>query len=91
MSRVNSWGALKGDQAVDLAGRTNPQAGFAQIADAFPQTVNALKCKVTMLFIAHQLPRGLQVDEVVQFGAQPRRAAQPAKHMSVIDEEKAKQ
>ena len=63
----------------------------APTAEAFSQTVNALKGKVTMLFIAHHLPRGLQVDEVVQFGAQPRRAAQPAKQMSVIDEEKAKQ
>ena len=38
-------------------------------AAAFAQTVNQLKGKVTMLFIAHNLPRGLQVDEVLQFGA----------------------
>ena len=38
-------------------------------AAAFAQTVNQLKGRVTMLFIAHNLPRGLQVDEVLQFGA----------------------
>ena len=36
----------------------------AQTAERFAQTVNQLKGKVTILFIAHQLPRGLQVDEV---------------------------
>jgi subfamily B ATP-binding cassette protein HlyB/CyaB len=47
-------------------------------AEAFAQTINPLKGKVTMLFIAHNLPRGLQVDEVLQFGAR-----QGAKQMSV--------
>jgi subfamily B ATP-binding cassette protein HlyB/CyaB len=56
-------------------------------AESFAQTVNALKGKVTMLFIAHQLPRGLHVDEVLQFGAAP---PQPRKQMSVVDEDKAK-
>src|SRR6185436_14339735 len=37
----------------------------AQTAERFAQTVNQLKSKVTILFIAHQLPRGLQVDEVL--------------------------
>ena len=37
-------------------------------AESFAQTVNQLKGKVTMLFIAHHLPRGLKVDEVLQFG-----------------------
>jgi subfamily B ATP-binding cassette protein HlyB/CyaB len=36
----------------------------AQTAERLAQTVNQLKGKVTVLFIAHQLPRGLQVDEV---------------------------
>ncbi|MGB7540402.1 MAG: hypothetical protein WBM28_00095 [Burkholderiales bacterium] len=57
-----------------------------------------MKGKVTMLFIAHNLPRGLQVDEVMQFGArQPAKAGQqgssdphPPKQMTVIEEEKAK-
>ena len=53
-------------------------------AESFAQTVNALKGKVTMLFIAHQLPRGLKVDEVLQFGAQA------ATQMSVIEEDKVK-
>jgi len=47
-----------------------------------------LKGKVTLLFIAHQLPRGLKVDEVLQFSAPA--AAQPPTQMSVIEEEKAK-
>ncbi len=37
-------------------------------AESFAQTVNQLKGKVTMLFIAHHLPRGLKIDEVIQFG-----------------------
>jgi subfamily B ATP-binding cassette protein HlyB/CyaB len=35
-----------------------------QTAEQFAKTVNTLKGKVTMLFITHQIPRGLQVDEV---------------------------
>lgn len=43
----------------------------AQTADQFARTVNRLKGKVTMIFIAHQLPRGLQVDDVFQLGPHP--------------------
>ena len=32
--------------------------------------INKLKGKVTMLFITHQIPRGLQVDEVFSFDGQ---------------------
>jgi subfamily B ATP-binding cassette protein HlyB/CyaB len=35
-------------------------------AEQFARTVNRLKGKVTMIFIAHQLPRGLLVDGVVR-------------------------
>ena len=66
-------------------------------AESFAQTINQLKGKVTMLFIAHNLPRGLQVDEVMQFGVRPAAKAgaqgtdpQPPKQMSVVEEEKAK-
>jgi subfamily B ATP-binding cassette protein HlyB/CyaB len=45
-----------------------------QTAESFAATVNSLKGKVTMLFITHQVPGGLQVDEVFRFGNQP---AQP--------------
>lgn len=38
-------------------------------AESFARTVNQLKGKVSMLFIAHQLPKGLRVDEVVRLGA----------------------
>lgn len=32
------------------------------------QTINRLKGQVTMIFITHQVPRGLQVDDVVNMG-----------------------
>lgn len=41
-----------------------------QTAESFAATVNSLKGKVTMLFITHQVPKGLQVDEVFRFGMQ---------------------
>ena len=37
-------------------------------AEFFAMTINKLKGKVTMLFITHQIPRGLQVDEVFSMG-----------------------
>lgn len=37
--------------------------------EQFAQTINQLKGKVTMLFIAHNLPRNLQVDEHFNLGA----------------------
>lgn len=37
-------------------------------AEQFAQTVNRLKEKVTMLFITHHVPRGLQVDEMFELG-----------------------
>jgi subfamily B ATP-binding cassette protein HlyB/CyaB len=51
-----------------------------QTAERFAQTVNRLKGKVTVLFIAHQLPRGLQVDEVFTLNAEK------ATQMRVVDE-----
>lgn len=50
-------------------------------AEHFAKTVNRLKGKVTMLFITHQIPRGLQVDEVFSFGAE-----HSMRKMEVIDE-----
>jgi subfamily B ATP-binding cassette protein HlyB/CyaB len=38
-------------------------------AESFARTVNQLKGKVSMLFITHQLPRSLQVDEIVRIGS----------------------
>ncbi|HKI74360.1 MAG TPA: ATP-binding cassette domain-containing protein, partial [Pseudomonadales bacterium] len=38
-------------------------------AEPFARAVNALKGKVTILFIAHQLPKGLRVDATVRLGA----------------------
>ncbi|KAB2912149.1 MAG: peptidase domain-containing ABC transporter [Dechloromonas sp.] len=41
-------------------------------AEHFARTINKLKGSVTMLFITHQIPRGLMVDEVIELGSQPR-------------------
>jgi subfamily B ATP-binding cassette protein HlyB/CyaB len=40
----------------------------AAAAEQFARTVNQLRGHVTMLFITHQLPRGLQIDSVVTLG-----------------------
>jgi len=40
-------------------------------AEHFAKTINKLKGQVTMLFITHQIPKGLQVDEVFSFGSDP--------------------
>lgn len=41
-----------------------------QTAEHFARTVNQLKGRVSMIFITHQLPKGLLVDEVFRFGQQ---------------------
>lgn len=41
----------------------------AQTAEQFAQTVNRLRGQVTVLFIAHQIPAGLQVDARFDLGA----------------------
>lgn len=46
-------------------------------AEHFAGTVNKLKGKVTMLFITHQLPKALQVDEVLTFGMPEAETSQP--------------
>ncbi len=63
-------------------------------AESFARTVNQLKGKATILYIAHAIPRGLEVDEVLQFGAPaaPRDVNQgipstTARQMSVIEDE----
>jgi subfamily B ATP-binding cassette protein HlyB/CyaB len=40
----------------------------AQTSEHFAKTIDQLKGKVTILFIAHQVPKGLQVDETVIVG-----------------------
>ena len=60
-----------------------PYPGYVldqQTAEHFAQTINRLKGTVTMIFITHQVPKGLQVDEVVNMG-------QHAMHMSLVKEE----
>ncbi|OHC66905.1 MAG: ABC transporter [Rhodocyclales bacterium RIFCSPLOWO2_02_FULL_63_24] len=39
-----------------------------QTAEHFARTINTLKGKVTMIFITHQIPKGLQVDDVIALG-----------------------
>lgn len=48
-------------------------------AEHFAQTINQIKGKVTTIFVTHQVPKGLQVDEVVNMG-------QHAMHMSLVRE-----
>ena len=61
----------------------------APTAESIARTVNQLKGKVTIIFIAHQLPRGLKVDEVVQFTPKAARAEagpQAPTQVSVVEE-----
>ena len=53
-----------------------------QTAEHFARTINKLKGKVTMLFITHQIPRGLQVDEVIELGEKANR------QMGLVEEKK---
>ncbi len=41
----------------------------AETTEHFAQTINQLRGKVGTLFIAHQLPKALVVDDVVRLGA----------------------
>jgi subfamily B ATP-binding cassette protein HlyB/CyaB len=52
-----------------------------QTAEHFAKTINTLKGQVTMLFITHQIPKGLQVDEVLSLDSHPH-----ATHMGVVEE-----
>ena len=54
-----------------------------QTAEHFAKTINRLKGKVTMIFITHQIPRGLAVDEVFSFGAD-----QHTTRMEIIEEDR---
>ncbi|NOT15073.1 MAG: peptidase domain-containing ABC transporter [Methylotenera sp.] len=56
----------------------------AHTAEQFAQTINLLKGKVTILFITHQIPKGLQVDEAILLGKE---SDDPTKHTN--DEELA--
>lgn len=56
-------------------------------AEHFAQTVNRLKGKVTILFITHQLPKGLMVDEAVLLGKETGMNAQPITNSSQVNSE----
>jgi subfamily B ATP-binding cassette protein HlyB/CyaB len=52
----------------------------AETAEHFARTINALRGKVTVLFITHALPHNLRVDEIVQLnkhGARQLHAVSP--------------
>ena len=55
-----------------------------QTAEHLAQTINTLKGQVTMIFITHQIPRGLQVDEVFSFAGDN----QPTTRVEVVGAEK---
>lgn len=40
-------------------------------AEAFAKTINSLRGRVTMLFIAHRVPKALQVDRLLRIGGLP--------------------
>jgi ATP-binding cassette, subfamily B, bacterial HlyB/CyaB len=42
----------------------------AETAEHFAKTINALKGKVTMLFITHAVPRNLRIDEIIHVSKQ---------------------
>ncbi|HYD49270.1 MAG TPA: ATP-binding cassette domain-containing protein, partial [Terriglobales bacterium] len=46
----------------------------ASTAEQFAQTVNKLKGAATIIFIAHQVPQGLKVDQALRFGPAVTRA-----------------
>ncbi|GGI54678.1 peptidase domain-containing ABC transporter [Oxalicibacterium solurbis] len=51
-------------------------------AEQFAQTINALKGKVTMLFITHGLPKGLKVDAVFRLTSKGAQLLAPAPNIS---------
>jgi subfamily B ATP-binding cassette protein HlyB/CyaB len=53
-----------------------------QTAEHFARTINTLKGRVTMIFITHQIPKGLHVDEVVALGEHGTRGTQ----IGIVDE-----
>ncbi len=55
-------------------------------AEQFARTINQLKGKVTMLFITHQLPQGLEVDEVVTLGRDDPNHGSPGATTSPVDQ-----
>ena len=56
-------------------------------AEQFAHTINALRGKVTMLFISHGLPRGLQVDAMFQLTAGGARLLGPAPRSASVGEQ----
>ncbi|MHB1125172.1 MAG: peptidase domain-containing ABC transporter [Ramlibacter sp.] len=54
----------------------------AQTAAAFARTINQLRGKVTIVFIAHQVPRGLHVDETIIIGSPTNVAARTASNVA---------
>jgi subfamily B ATP-binding cassette protein HlyB/CyaB len=49
----------------------------AETSEHFARTINQLKGSTTILFITHQVPRGLAVDTIVRLGDQARSLVEP--------------
>lgn len=58
-------------------------------AEHLARTINQLKGQVSLLFITHNLPKGLQVDGVVQLGAQPGEHERQMGVVNAVPEESA--
>ncbi|MBZ0094472.1 MAG: peptidase domain-containing ABC transporter [Sulfuricella sp.] len=58
----------------------------AHTSEHFAKTINQLKGKATILFIAHQVPKGLQVDETVMVGAAGKTGQHDTEETEVINE-----
>ena len=54
-----------------------------ETAEHFAKTINQLKGKVTMLFITHGVPKGLQLDAVITIGSSSERDQPDASMVSI--------
>ena len=59
-----------------------------ETAELFAQTINRLKGKATMVFITHQVPKGLAVDGVVRLGDQPKQGTPTINEKQISSTEK---
>lgn len=56
----------------------------SETAEHFAKTINAIKGKVTMLFITHAIPKGLKVDEIVHLSQGGARQIKPVDPHAVV-------
>jgi subfamily B ATP-binding cassette protein HlyB/CyaB len=68
---------LKGPKALIFDEATS--ALDADTAESFAKTVNALRGRITLIFITHALPKALHIDRLVQLGSQSH-----GRHLGVV-------